>query len=46
MCGIYESKQRGKKIKEKSRNRLLIINKLMVTGGEDGGGMGETGDGD
>ena len=41
------NKQREKKKRDKSRNRLLTIeNKLMVTRGEVGGGMGETGDGD
>ena len=41
------NKQKGKKKKDKSRNRLLAIeNKLMVTRGEVGGGMGEIDDGD
>ena len=36
-----------KRERDKPRNRLLTIeNKLMVTRGEVGGGMGEIGDGD
>ena len=40
------NKQRGKKERDKSRNRLLTIKtKQMVTRGEVGKGMGEIGEG-
>ena len=41
------NEQRKKRERDKPRNRLLTIeNKLMVTRGEVGRGMGVTGDGD
>ena len=41
------NEQRGGKERDEPRNRFLTLeNKVMVTKAEDGGGMGEMGDGD